>query len=92
MILVLVLLTISSPKDSPKVSMHLYSLLGPIRHRGMSARRYFLRALLIPVNSDDYWKLYETYTGNLKRIAEIQDALDTTKKDLSDAQTQSQFP
>ncbi|OQE16363.1 hypothetical protein PENSTE_c024G08369 [Penicillium steckii] len=38
--------------------------------------------------SDDYWKLYETYTGNLKRIAEIQDALDTTKKDLSDAQTQ----
>ncbi|KAJ5090388.1 hypothetical protein N7532_009072 [Penicillium argentinense] len=38
--------------------------------------------------SDDYWKLYETYTSNLKRIAEIQDTLDTTKKELSDAQTQ----
>lgn len=38
--------------------------------------------------TDDYWKLYETYTSNLKRIAEIQDSLDTTKKDLSDAQTQ----
>ncbi|CAI7584054.1 unnamed protein product [Penicillium pancosmium] len=37
--------------------------------------------------SDDYWKLYETYTSNLKRIAEIQDSLDTTKKELSDAQT-----
>jgi protein HOOK3 len=39
--------------------------------------------------SDDYWKLYETYTSNLKRIAEIQDSLDTTKKELSDAQTNS---
>ncbi|KAJ6010555.1 hypothetical protein N7451_001967 [Penicillium sp. IBT 35674x] len=38
--------------------------------------------------SDEYWKLYETYTGTLKRLAEIQDSLESTKKDLSDAQTQ----
>ncbi|KAJ5584126.1 Microtubule binding protein HOOK3 [Penicillium hispanicum] len=38
--------------------------------------------------SDEYWKLYESYTGTLKRLAEVQDTLDTTKKDLSDAQTQ----
>ena len=40
-------------------------------------------------HSDEYWKLYETYTGTLKRLAEIQDNLESTKKDLSDAQTQS---
>ncbi|KAJ5643112.1 uncharacterized protein N7484_005619 [Penicillium longicatenatum] len=38
--------------------------------------------------SDEYWKLYETYTGTLKRLAEIQDSLESTKKDLSNAQTQ----
>jgi hypothetical protein len=41
------------------------------------------------MNSDEYWKLYENYTGALKKIAEIQDTLETTKKDLADAQTQS---
>lgn len=38
--------------------------------------------------SDEYWKLYETYTSTLKRLAEIQDSLESTKKDLSEAQTQ----
>lgn len=38
--------------------------------------------------SDEYWKLYENYTSTLKRIAEVQDTLETTKKDLSEAQTQ----
>ncbi|KAJ5710688.1 hypothetical protein N7488_004844 [Penicillium malachiteum] len=38
--------------------------------------------------SDEYWKLYETYTTTLKRLAGVQDSLETTKKDLSDAQTQ----
>ncbi|KAJ5169082.1 uncharacterized protein N7482_004676 [Penicillium canariense] len=38
--------------------------------------------------SDEYWKLYENYTGALKKIAEVQDTLEITKKDLSDAQTQ----
>ncbi|KAJ5272843.1 hypothetical protein N7478_007968 [Penicillium angulare] len=40
------------------------------------------------VSSDEYWKLYETYTSTLKRLAEIQDSLESTKKDLSEAQTQ----
>ncbi|KAF7719224.1 Uncharacterized protein PECH_004850 [Penicillium ucsense] len=38
--------------------------------------------------SDEYWKLYETYTTSLKKIAELQDTLDSTKKELADAQTQ----
>ncbi|KAJ5156496.1 hypothetical protein N7492_009299 [Penicillium capsulatum] len=38
--------------------------------------------------SDEYWKLYENYTGTLKRLAEIQDSLETSKKELSDAQSQ----
>ncbi|KAJ5293290.1 UDP-glucose dehydrogenase, partial [Penicillium atrosanguineum] len=38
--------------------------------------------------SDEYWKLYENYTTTLKKIAEVQDTLETTRKDLSDAQTQ----
>jgi len=38
--------------------------------------------------SDEYWKLYENYTSTLKKIAEVQDTLETTQKDLSDAQTQ----
>jgi protein HOOK3 len=38
--------------------------------------------------SDEYWKLYENYTSTLKKIAEVQDTLETTKKDLSDAQMQ----
>ncbi|KAJ6032447.1 hypothetical protein N7540_003179 [Penicillium herquei] len=38
--------------------------------------------------SDEYWKLYETYTTTLKRLAGVQDSLENTKKDLSDAQTQ----
>lgn len=42
--------------------------------------------------SDEYWKLYENYTGALKKIAEVQDTLETTKKDLSEAQTQSKSP
>ena len=41
------------------------------------------------MNSDEYWKLYENYTGALKKIAEIQDNLESTKKDLSDSQAQS---
>ncbi|KAJ5928046.1 hypothetical protein N7466_007002 [Penicillium verhagenii] len=41
--------------------------------------------------SEEYWKLYETYTGTLKRLAEIQDSLESTKKDLSDAQNQIGF-
>lgn len=44
---------------------------------------------MLTLCSDEYWKLYENYTGTLKRLAEIQDNLDATKKDLSDAQTQS---
>jgi protein HOOK3 len=39
-------------------------------------------------DSDEYWKLYENYTSTLKKIAEVQDTLETTKKDLSEAQTQ----
>ncbi|KAJ5278115.1 hypothetical protein N7497_004390 [Penicillium chrysogenum] len=38
--------------------------------------------------SDDYWKLYENYTGALKKIAEVQDTLETAKKDLSDTQAE----
>ncbi|KAJ5105167.1 hypothetical protein NUU61_002514 [Penicillium alfredii] len=38
--------------------------------------------------SEEYWKLYESYTGTLKKIADVQDLLETTKKELSDAQTQ----
>ncbi|KAJ5726529.1 uncharacterized protein N7483_007886 [Penicillium malachiteum] len=38
--------------------------------------------------SDEYWKLYETYTTTLKRLAGVQDSLENTKKDLSEAQTQ----
>ncbi|KAJ5661653.1 uncharacterized protein N7477_009269 [Penicillium maclennaniae] len=37
--------------------------------------------------SDEYWKLYENYTTTLKKIAEVQDTLEITRKDLSDAQT-----
>ncbi|KAJ5888846.1 hypothetical protein N7495_008887 [Penicillium taxi] len=37
--------------------------------------------------SDEYWKLYETYTGTLKKLADVQDTLETSKKDLADAQT-----
>lgn len=39
--------------------------------------------------SDEYWKLYENYTGTLKRVAEISDLLESTKKDLSNAQVES---
>lgn len=42
--------------------------------------------------SDEYWKLYETYTGTLKRLAEVQNTLENSKKDLSDAQNQSMWP
>jgi protein HOOK3 len=44
--------------------------------------------------SEDYWKLYENYTSALKKIAEVQDTLETTKKDLSDTQAErkSTFP
>jgi protein HOOK3 len=38
--------------------------------------------------SEDYWKLYENYTSALKKIAEVQDTLETTKRDLSDAQAE----
>ncbi|KAJ5874494.1 Microtubule binding protein HOOK3 [Penicillium soppii] len=38
--------------------------------------------------SEDYWKLYENYTNALKKIAEVQDTLETTKKDLSDTQAE----
>ncbi|OQD80565.1 hypothetical protein PENANT_c034G07183 [Penicillium antarcticum] len=38
--------------------------------------------------SDEYWKLYENYTGVLKKIAEVQDTLETAKKDLADTQTE----
>lgn len=43
---------------------------------------------LLISSSDEYWKLYENYTSTLKKIAEVQDTLETTKKDLSDAQIQ----
>ena len=39
-------------------------------------------------HSDDYWKLYENYTGALKKIAEVQDTLETAKRDLSDTQAE----
>ncbi|KAJ6072495.1 hypothetical protein N7467_010580 [Penicillium canescens] len=38
--------------------------------------------------SDEYWKLYENYTGVLKKIAEVQDTLEIAKKDLSDTQAE----
>ncbi|CAL5872301.1 uncharacterized protein PFLUO_LOCUS6562 [Penicillium psychrofluorescens] len=41
---------------------------------------------------EEYWKLYETYTGSLKKIAEVQDLLDKTKTDLSNAQAESKLP
>lgn len=53
--------------------------------------KYPSRVIANHARSDEYWKLYETYTGTLKRLAEIQDSLESTKKDLSDAQTQSTF-
>ncbi|EPS27428.1 hypothetical protein PDE_02371 [Penicillium oxalicum 114-2] len=38
--------------------------------------------------SDEYWKLYEMYTASLKKIAELQATLESTKKELGDAHTQ----
>ncbi|KAJ5319391.1 uncharacterized protein N7506_012095 [Penicillium brevicompactum] len=36
----------------------------------------------------DYWKLYENYTSALQKIAEVQDTLETARKDLSDTQAE----
>jgi protein HOOK3 len=41
--------------------------------------------------SEDYWKLYENYTSALKKIAEVQDTLETARKDLSDTQAECKF-
>lgn len=51
-----------------------------------------IRPALIFDYSEEYWKLYETYTGSLKKIAEVQDLLDKTKTDLSNAQAESKLP
>ncbi|KAF9887677.1 hypothetical protein FE257_009770 [Aspergillus nanangensis] len=36
---------------------------------------------------EEYWKLYEQYTSVLKKLAEIQDSLDGSRRALADAQT-----
>jgi protein HOOK3 len=84
-------LTIISRNPTQKASLRallrLYSWHAPILHRGNTISG-FLCDISNLLYSDEYWKLYENYTGVLKKIAEVQDTLEIAKKDLSDTQAE----
>lgn len=93
--LILILTTSSQP---PILEASLKTLLHPCRWRalvppkGLIARHFLsMNRISNMLHSDDYWKLYENYTGALKKIAEVQDTLETAKRDLSDTQAERKF-
>lgn len=72
-------------RSSLKLLPRLYSLRKPILPRSMAP---FPLAPHFTANmgySEEYWKLYDNYSTALKKFAEIQDALSTTKKTLDNA-------
>lgn len=73
--------------DFLKTLLHLYSWHAPVLRKGLIIS-HFNGILDSFFYSEDYWKLYENYTGALKKIAEVQDTLETAKKELSDAHTE----
>lgn len=88
----LILTTTSRPptlEASPKTLLHLCTWHALVPPKGLTAQLFAsMNNRSDMLRSDDYWKLYENYTGALKKIAEVQDTLETTKRDLSDTQAE----
>ena len=74
---------------SRKTLLHPCTWLALVLPKGLIARHFVsMNRISNMFHSDDYWKLYENYTGALKKIAEVQDTLETAKRDLSDTQAE----
>lgn len=90
--LLLILTTSSQPlilEASLKTLLHPCTWRALVPPKGLITRNYVsMNRMSNILDSDDYWKLYENYTGALKKIAEVQDTLETTKRDLSDTQAE----
>ncbi|BCR83863.1 putative microtubule binding protein HOOK3 [Aspergillus chevalieri] len=74
------------------------SLKGPSAHTASKFEKFseaFTQTLqLAQTNStqnEEYWKLYDNYSTALKKFAEIQDALSTTKKTLDNAYAEAEL-
>lgn len=90
--LILILTTSSQPlilEASLKTLLHPCTWHALVPPKGLIARHFVsMNRISNMLHSDDYWKLYENYTGALKKIAEVQDTLETAKRDLSDTQAE----
>lgn len=74
---------------SRKTLLHPCTWLALAPPKGLIARHFVsMNNISNMLHSDDYWKLYENYTGALQKIAEVQDTLETAKRDLSDTQAE----
>ena len=74
-----------SSKDSPKLLTRLFNSLKPTPHKSMILSHIRSTSSANVFSSEEYWKLYDSYAAALKKFAEIQDTLDTTKRTLNNA-------
>lgn len=80
-----------SLKGSLKLSLKPSSLHKPTLRRSMDSIPSAPRPAANMFSSEEYWKLYESYSAALKKFAEIQDALDTTKRALDNAHAEGKL-
>ena len=78
-------------KGSLKLLLRPSSLHKPTLHRSMDLTPPIPNQAANMFSSEEYWKLYESYSAALKKFAEIQDALDTTKRALDNAYAESEL-
>lgn len=45
----------------------------------------------LTVNSDEYWKLYDQYADIRQKLADAEDLIDSTKRQLDDARAERKY-